>query len=275
MNYAYYLSAAIYKWIETSSREYSTFLHNKGYSPEGTAKRFKHFCFSRLLPRESRVDTKAARLILLSPEVEWYVSMPVEQSLQHLVTGMFEKRELFIESEANRFLVEQVETMPEPHWQRRMTFTMLSPTTVSTMVEHNGKLQPYYLRPDDERLPDALRTNILNKYKSLYGGGEGAGEGFLQRGTSSEEGNLRQGNLLRGDTAFRCTLDQSYIERQKAKGRRITQKITIKEGRTDASEIIGFTCPLKIEGNPELLALAYESGLGEKNSLGFGMLESV
>jgi CRISPR-associated endoribonuclease Cas6 len=34
-------------------------------------------------------------------------------------------------------------------------------------------------------------------------------------------------------------------------------------------------CPITIEGNPELIRLAYESGLGEKNSMGFGMLEVV
>jgi CRISPR-associated protein, Cas6 family len=34
-------------------------------------------------------------------------------------------------------------------------------------------------------------------------------------------------------------------------------------------------CPLTIEGNPDLIKLAYESGLGEKNSLGFGMIEVV
>ncbi len=250
LNYQYYLSSAIYKWIETSSPEYSAFLHDKGFHIEGTIKRFKHFCFSRLLPRQSRVDTRQGRLLILSPDVEWYVSMPVEQSLQHLVTGMFEKREFFIESEASRFTVEQVETLPDPQWQRCLTFTMLSPTTVSTMHERNGKVQPYYLRPDDERLADALRKNILNKYRSLH-------------------------DHEPVDTEFRCTLDRSYIERQTAKGRRITQKITVKEGRTDASEVIGFTCPLTIEGNPELIALVYESGLGEKNSLGFGMLEAI
>jgi hypothetical protein len=32
-------------------------------------------------------------------------------------------------------------------------------------------------------------------------------------------------------------------------------------------------CLERSERNPALIALAYESGLGEKNSLGFGMLE--
>ena len=32
---------------------------------------------------------------------------------------------------------------------------------------------------------------------------------------------------------------------------------------------------MKVALNPALIALAYESGLGEKNSLGVGMLESL
>jgi CRISPR-associated endoribonuclease Cas6 len=32
---------------------------------------------------------------------------------------------------------------------------------------------------------------------------------------------------------------------------------------------------LTIEGNPELIKLAYDSGLGEKGSMGFGMLEAL
>lgn len=249
LNYAYYLSTAVYRWIEASSPDYAAFLHERGFPLDGTLRRFKHFTFSRLMPRQSRVDTRSACLVVQSPKIEWHLSMPVEQSLQHLVAGMFEHREFFIGNENSRLAIEQVETLPDPDWQRRMTFTMLSPTTISTMREHSGKLQPYYFRPDDEQVPEALRRNILNKYHSLHG-------------------------ALPDDTTFICTLDQTYIRNRQTQGKRITQKITIKEGRTDASDIIGFTCPVTIEGNPALLALAYESGLGEKNSLGFGMLQT-
>ena len=247
LNYSYYLSAAIYSWIETSSPEYSAFLHDKGFSLEGTTKRFKHFCFSQLEVPERKIEN--GRLRILSPTVTWYVSMPVEQSLQHLVVGMFEKREFYIEREENRFVIEQVETLPEPKWGRRMTFRMLSPVTVSTMHERNGRLLPEYLLANDERLADLSRQNILNKYRSLYG--------------NEPE-----------DTEFVCTLDNEFITRRGGP-EKISKLITIKEGRPDETKVRGFMCPLHIEGNPALIALAYESGLGEKNSLGFGMLETM
>lgn len=176
--------------------------------------------------------------------------MPVDTSLEHLIIGMFERRQFYIEREENRFIVEHIKTMPLPQWHRRMKFSLLSPLTVSTMKEYHGRLQTHYLFPDDPRLSELLRSNIINKYVSLY-------------------------DHEPEDTSFNCRLDEEYIRRKKATGKRITTLITIKEGHSEETRVRGFMCPLTLEGNPELIALAYESGLGEKNSMGFGMMEVV
>jgi CRISPR-associated endoribonuclease Cas6 len=190
-----------------------------------------------------------------SSTIEWFIGMPVETTLQHLVIGMFEKREFFIEREENRFVIEQVETLPEPKWERTMKFRMLSPLTISIPRENGTfrsdgrpKLTAEYLVPDDPRLNEALRSNIVNKFSSLFG-------------------------TPPSDTEFICTPDSKFLADQERKGKRVTRLVIIKQGRSDESQIRGFMCPLTIEGNPALIALAYESGLGEKNSLGFGMLE--
>lgn len=247
LNYNYHLSSAIYRWIEMSSPEYSAFLHNQGFSPEGVKRRFKHFCFSQLMVSERTIQRD--RLVIRSPRIMWYIGMPVEESLQHLVVGMFEKREFFIERETHRFLVELVETLPEPLWERRMQLRMLSPLTVAVPEDRKGKLFPRYLLADDPRLSEALRSNILNKYHSLYGKGP-------------------------DDDAFRCIPDERFIS-QRGGVERITKLITIREGQSGQTRVRGFMCPLTIEGNPELIRLAYHSGLGEKNSMGFGMVEVV
>ncbi|MGH9425791.1 MAG: CRISPR-associated endoribonuclease Cas6, partial [Terriglobia bacterium] len=225
-------------------------------------KRFKHFCFSQLIVPQRKVNS--GRLEILSPAIEWYVAMPVEASLQHLVVGMFEKREFYIEREENRFVVEQVETLPDLKWERRMTFRMLSPVTVSTMHERNGRLLPEYLLANDHRLNDLLRQNILNKYRSLYG------EPVQKASFSTEPPKTKEAF----DGAFCCTLDSKFIA-SRGGPEKISKLITIKQGREDETKVRGFMCPVTIEGNPALIALAYESGLGEKNSLGFGMLEVV
>jgi len=129
-----------------------------------------------------------------------------------------------------------------------MKFRMLSPTTVSVPEMMNGRLTPQYLYHDDPRLADQLRKNILNKYKSLYGASP-------------------------PDDTFSCTLDKEFIRDMQNRGKKISRLVTIKQGSEDETKVRGFMCPLKIEGNPELIRLAYESGLGEKNSLGFGFIE--
>jgi len=245
LSYNYYLSSAIYKWIETSSPQHSKFLHDRGFSIEGTSKSFKHFCFSQLMVNDRKIQ--AGRLYILSPQITWYVSMPVEVSLRHLVLGIFEKRSFHIEREENEFAVDHVEALPDVTWTRRMKFRMLSPLTVSVPEVRNGKLQPHYLRADDGRLSDAIRANILNKYKSLY-----------------------EGEPV--DSDFSCVLDERFIA-DRGGPERLSKLITIKEGLAAETKVRGFMCPLTIEGNPELTKLAYESGLGEKGSMGFGMLE--
>ncbi len=250
LNYAYYLSGAIYGWIEKSSPVYASFLHDHGYQLENTVRKFKHFCFSQLQVQDRQIDKSRGTMKIISPAVDWYISMPIEEALQHLIIGIFEKEELYIDREYNRFTVEQVEALPEPVWERGMKFRMLSPTTVSLPDTKDGRLGDHYLFHDDPRLSECLRKNILNKYKSLHG-------------------------MPPADDSFDCTLDEKFIWDAKGRGRKISRLITIKEGKEDETKVRGFMCPVTIEGNPELIKLAYESGLGEKNSLGFGMIEHV
>lgn len=246
-NYQYYLSSAIYQWLEKSSPFYSTFLHDHGYSVEGTSKKFKHFCFSQLIIPKRKIYGSLIKII--SPEIHWLISMPVEESLKHLVIGIFEKQKFYVEKEENTFTVIQVEVVPSPQWQERMNFRMISPLTVSVPEERNGKFIPHYLRPFDERLNDTLRKNILNKYKSLNG-------------------------TLPENTNFDCYLDEKFIL-DRGGPEKISKLITVKEGKGGETKVRGFMCPITIEGNPELIKLAYESGLGEKGSMGFGMLEEI
>ncbi|MDI6766846.1 MAG: CRISPR-associated endoribonuclease Cas6 [Bacteroidota bacterium] len=247
LSYNYFLSSAIYYWIEQSSPTYSKFLHEHGFSVDGNTRQFKHFCFSNLnIPRRNITNS---RLVVLSAQIEWYIGMPVEETLKHLVIGIFEKQEFYIEREENIFTIAQVEALPEPEFVKTMKFQMLSPLTISIPEERNGKILPHYLRPDDERLSEAIKKNILNKYHSL-------------------NGNLPE------NTNFDCSLDEKFIH-DRGGPERISKLITIKEGHKEETRVRGFMCPITIEGNPKLIKLAYESGLGEKGSLGFGMIEVI
>ncbi|CDF58751.1 CRISPR-associated endoribonuclease Cas6 [Thermobrachium celere] len=64
-------------------------------------------------------------------------------------------------------------------------------------------------------------------------------------------------NKLPDDTRFDITFE-----------RNIPKLIHYKDG----IKIKGYLVDCEITGNPELIEVAYECGLGDRNSLGFGMI---
>ena len=165
-NYSYYFSSNIYNWIKKSSPTYSKFLHEHGFSVEGTNRKLKHFCFSNLVIPQR--DIQNSQLKSLSPEVYWYIDIPVDNTHQHLNIGIFENQKFHIGDQMNLFVIKQVEAIPEPKWSQTMKFRMLSPLINTVVEKRNGKFGPHYLKPTDPRLNDALHQNLLNKYLSLY-----------------------------------------------------------------------------------------------------------
>jgi len=131
----------------------------------------------------------------------------------------------------------------------RVKFKCLSPIVVSTMEEYNGKLSVHYLRPGDNRLSEAIRQNLIRKFETI---------------------EKRKPN----DERFEFQFDNGYIER-KGGLEKITKLIWIKEGEEEETQVKCFIAPFELMGSVELMRCAYECGIGEKNSLGFGMIEEI
>ncbi len=105
---------------------------------------------------------------------------------------------------------------------------------VATSVKKEGKV--WYLRPHEPRFYENIKNNLLKKYKMVYG----------RRYTGSLE-------------------VEPIFERQKGK---LSHLVELKGGH-----IIGFKLPFKIQASGKMKRVAYDCGLGEKNSQGFGMIE--
>jgi CRISPR-associated endoribonuclease Cas6 len=117
------------------------------------------------------------------------------------------------------------------------------------MREHKGKLQPYYYRANDPELSEAVRQNLLSKYEIIDG--SPAPDDYLQ-----------------------FTIDADYLSRRGGV-EKVSKLVTIKEGTREETRIKGFECPFTLRGNPELMAMAWECGVGDHNSMGCGMVEEV
>ncbi len=248
INYQYPLSCAIYKILSGSSPEYSEWLHNKGYI-DNTGKPRKLFTFSHLIidPKPA-LQNDSLRISRLSKAVIFVSSPMLEDFIQNFVQGIFINQTIAVGNSVTvgRFMIERVESMPLPDFKETMSYKCLSPILLSTMEEHNGKLSQHYLRPDDTRIEETVKNNLLHKYEVMH----------------SKTFDCK---------TFKFALDKEYINR-KGGANKISKLITLNKDKEEI-KVKTFIAPFVLETSPELHKLAYECGIGEKNSQGFGMVE--
>ena len=232
INYNYFLSGVIYRFLRESNPEYAQFLHQDGYEVEN--RRFKLFTFSQLMAkREIRGD----QIHFRSP-LTWYVSSSQEPFLQNFAAALMETG--ILQVERHRLRVNDVEVLPPPRFGQRMTFRCLSPVTMSTKRERADRLDTHYCLPDDPQFSELVRQNLIRKYEAVH-------------------------QQPPEEKSFAMTFDQEYIDKRKG---RVTRLVNFK-----GTKIRGVVSPFHIIGAPALIRVGYECGFGDKNSMGFGMVE--
>lgn len=242
INHQHLLQGVVYRFLERADSGYAQFLHSEGYAAsldDHEHRRFKLFVFSPLRARRRRAD---GILLRMGPgPVEWLISSPIDKFLTEFATGLLS--EGFLAAGRLELPITQVETLPAPDLEKTDRFTCLSPIVASVSGESppmraGGMPTPEYLRPDDPRLSERVRCNLIAKHLAIYG-------------------------KTPFDDRLILEFDAEYLARCKG-----TRLIDFKGIR-----IAGAFAPFRMSGSPELMRVGYECGLGEKNSGGFGMVE--
>lgn len=230
INYQYETAAWIYRVIYRSDAPFATWLHEQGYAYNG--KRFKQFTFSHLRIPERLIE--GDRLHILGDLAEMQITFAVDRTVEHFMNGLFENQEFSIGDRHSRadFVVAQVETLAEPDFTGPLRLRCLSPVCVA---RGNPGGSATYIGPNEADYSDRIAENLRNKWQSIS----------AQRGP-----------------------DQPLSLR--SLGSPKSRLIHIKNGTTHATAIRAFQFPFELKGPPELLRVAYQAGIGEKNSLGFG-----
>lgn len=238
INYQHYLTAATYNLLSEGDTDYASFLHNEGYALEGSSKTFKLFCFSGLRAKARR--NVGSTLYMGPGTIEWYVGSPVELFLRNFATGLLAQGHLNLGGQL--LAIRDVQSLPSPRFDTgELHFTCFSPIVVG-QNQAQGHVQ--YVRPGDgEVFSEAVRKNLLNKHRILYG---------------SEPEN----------TDFQLTFDAAYLADPRHRGG--TKLVRYKD-----IEVVGAQAPFVVTGSPELIQVMYDCGAGEKNAGGFGMVEIV
>jgi len=242
INYNYYLSSAIYEYLNQSDAEYAFFLHEEGYTTS-KGKRFKLFTFSQLQAKKRQIVGDKIRF---TSSVTWYVSSPSEDFLGNFAAALLERRQLNIAE--TKVMLKDLFIPKPPRFSERMRFTCLSPITISTVAERNGERILHYCRPDEADFYEKIQQNLIGKYEVLYG-----------------KLPPKSDSLASLEDKFRMEFDPEYVKKHNG---RITKLVKFKD-----IDVIGVMAPFTIEADPRLIELGYECGFGDKNSAGFGMVE--
>lgn len=244
INYQYEMSAAIYKILSSADSGFATWLHENGFQMDN-GKQFKLFTFSRLLMRKNSftIIKQSNHLELKSQTIDFQISFMPENSTQTFIGGVFENRtfEIGRKGAIVQFEVESIELIQPPEFKETMMYHTLSPITVSSHDEQGRDRYPQTPQEfkDAEWIRERMLQNLIDKFSAFYGK-EYSGKKFLNYMTLSEP--------------------KSSL-------------VTIKAGTSAETKVRGFMCQLALNAPPELQRIAYESGLGELNSQGFGCLE--
>jgi CRISPR-associated endoribonuclease Cas6 len=235
LNYTYELSSVVYKIFSKSDKEFAIWLHENGFSSGN--KKFKLFTFSRLHVPLFRIEGEFMHI--LSDTVEWQISFLPERSTLEFISGVFQNQtfELGTRQANVRFNVYEISVMPPPIFPETMEFETLSPICISLRRE-NEKVD--YLSPDNPEALPIIRQNLLNKYFAFHG------------------------------KEYDSKFDFNFEVLSKPK----SVLVTIKSNTPQQTRVRGFMCRFRMTAPLELMKVAYDAGVGEKGSTGFGMVKS-
>lgn len=131
--------------------------------------------------------------------------------------------------------LESVELLKDLEINDSISFRAISPICITTKINVEEKLKIWDLSPTDLKFYKNLERNLIKKYSLYYG-----------KDIENSKVNFDISNILR------------------------STKRKIKNTFHTAHYL-----EFKVYGNPDLIKLGYDAGFGEKNSMGFGMVEVI
>ena len=172
-------------------------------------------------------------IVALDGKLNFLISSPHNYLIQSMVEGYLDESEVIFKG--NKLMVEQVELLKQPTFTKNMNFKTMSPV-VARIKREDGKVRD--LNPGDLRFYTALQQNLLRKYNSFY-------------------------DTYDGDEYVKIVPDVDSVKRK---------RITIEKNGNQTYHR-AYLMRFGMEADPQLVKFAYDCGFGEKNSMGFGMVE--
>ena len=198
-----------------------------------SSKSFKFFTFSQIYIPKRRIVKDG--IIAKDGVISFYISSPNDFLIKSLVDGFLEDLEISFQNQ--KLTIQKIEALKTPEFSSKSEFKTLAPIIVRTKKEIDGELKIWDLAPSDKFFK-SLENNLIKKY-------------------------IKFNNLTKTDKKINIYSDMNFVKRK---------RISINKDNATTHHR-AYMMDLILEGDLDLIEFAYDVGIGEKNSMGFGMVK--
>lgn len=198
-----------------------------------SSKSFKFFTFSQIYIPKRRIVKDG--IIAKDGIISFYISSPNDFLIKSLVDGFLEDLEISFQNQ--KLTIQKIEALKTPEFSSKSEFKTLAPIIVRTKKEIDGELKIWDLAPSDKFFK-SLENNLIKKY-------------------------IKFNNLTKTDKKINIYSDMNFVKRK---------RISINKDNATTHHR-AYMMDLILEGDLDLIEFAYDVGIGEKNSMGFGMVK--
>lgn len=200
-----------------------------------TSNSFKFFNFSQL--NIPNRDIVDDGIIAKNGKMNFYLSSPDDLLIKNLVSGFVDDLEIKFKNET--LTVEKIEALKTPDFTEKSEFKTISPINIRDVQEVDGVIKRVDLAPSDKFFK-GIENNLIKKYCIFN-------------------------DIESTDKKIKVYSEMANVKRK---------RITIPKG-PNTTYHRAYMMDLILEGNVDLIEFAYDVGLGEKNSMGFGMVKYI
>jgi len=172
--------------------------------------------------------------LIIKGNMDWYISSPIKEFILHLADGLLRRENVNIGQ--GEFHIRSAEMLRPPVFAGEMSFKSISPITTHTAEIVDGERKTIHCPLSSPKFAENIKNNLIRKY-------------FLLHGT------------LPQNMSIGFSIDDKYLE---DRGKLIAYKDT---------RIKCYQIPFNLKCDSKLMEVAYDCGIGEKGSAGFGCIE--
>ena len=196
---------------------------------------FKFFNFSQLNIPKRKIAKDG--IIAKDGLINFYLSSPNDLLIKNIVNGFVENLEVKFKNE--KLTVTKIKALKTPEFSEKSEFKTLSPIIIRDTQESDGKLKRVDLAPSDKFFK-GIESNLIKKY-------------------------CKFNNLKTTDKKVKVYSEMANVKRK---------RITIPKG-PNTTYHRAYMMDLIMKGDINLIEFSYDVGLGEKNSMGFGVIKYI